>query len=492
MSARSLTAATALLLTFAAQAAPSDEYAYAWPLRTEGESAAWQVELTPEVYAAITRADLGDIEVVNAAGEAVPVAPQQIQTTSTTRENLNTVPIFSLPPASTDAPNAGDEAIRLNIQRGTDGRLRALDVGLGGTSGPVALGTARKPPRDVLLDASAILEPLAGLRVDWESVPGTTGNVIPQFSVSASDDLQRWRNLVTSASLLHLEQDGNTLDRHEIPFAGTRATYLRVRRLDAGPELPMLDLKIRTVSRSTAEQSGRQWLQATFDGGDTHHVDAARLPPSDGTSTVAYRYHLPAPLAIEKIRVGLADDNSLARISVLSHVRVQNQKSPLWTQRMNGIAFRLHEGDAIVDNDDFGVLPGGRDQDWSIEVATPLTHAPALSAAYRPDRFVFLAQGAGPYRLVAGSARTRRGEYPVETALAPLRAKLGKDWQPPLAALGQRETLQGERVLSAAPPAPKPFDWRSALLWIVLIGAAALVSGLALSLLRKPGENKAP
>jgi hypothetical protein len=486
MKRRLLTAAT-LFAALAAKAAPNDDYAYAWPLQTEGDSAAWQVELTPEVYAAITRADLGDIQVINAAGEAVPIAPQPVPIASTTRENLVTPPLFALPATAVNAPNASDDAIRMNIQRAPDGRLQVLDL----SSSAAPRGETRKPPRDWLVDASTIREPLAGIHVDWESAPGTAGNMTPQFSVSASDDLQQWRSLVANASLLHLEQDGNTLDRHEIPFAGIRAAYLRVRRLDSGPELPALDVKVRTVSHSTAAQAGRQWLQATLDGGDTHHLDAAHLPQTDGTSVVAYRYHLPAPLAIEMIRVGLADDNSLARLSVLSHARGPNEKSP-WTQRMNGIAFRLHQGDAIVDNDDFAVLAGAREQDWRIEVTTPLAHAPTLSVAYRPDRFVFLAQGGGPYRLVAGSARTHRGEYPVETALAPLRAKLGKDWQPPLAALGQRETLQGERALTAAPPAPKPFDWRGAMLWIVLVGAAALVGGLALSLLRKPGTNKAP
>jgi hypothetical protein len=99
---------------------------------------------------------------------------------------------------------------------------------------------------------------------------------------------------------------------------------------------------------------------------------------------------------------------------------------------------------------------------------------------------VFLAQGGGPYRLVAGSARAQRGDYPIDTALAPLRARLGKDWQPPLATIGTRETLQGEAALRPAPTATPRSDWRTWLLWAVLVGAAALIGGLALSLLRKP------
>jgi hypothetical protein len=127
----------------------------------------------------------------------------------------------------------------------------------------------------------------------------------------------------------------------------------------------------------------------------------------------------------------------------------------------------------------------GRMQDWRIEFATPLAHAPALSVAYLPQRFVFLSQGAGPYRLLAGSARARRGDYPIDGALAQLRAKSGAGWQPPLAALGARATLQGEHALVAQPVVVQR-DWKTWLLWAVLAGAAALIGGLALSLLRAP------
>jgi hypothetical protein len=66
-----------------------------------------------------------------------------------------------------------------------------------------------------------------------------------------------------------------------------------------------------------------------------------------------------------------------------------------------------------------------------------------------------------------------------------LRAKLGADWQPPLAALGTRATLQGESAFTPAPPEIHR-DWKTWLLWAVLVGAATLIGGLALSLLRKP------
>ena len=81
---------------------------------------------------------------------------------------------------------------------------------------------------------------------------------------------------------------------------------------------------------------------------------------------------------------------------------------------------------------------------------------------------------------------SRRGRLRVRI-LASLRASLGKDWQPPIAALGSARVSAGETALRAAPP---PTPWRRWLLWGVLIGGALLVAAFALSLLRgaKPPE----
>jgi len=46
-------------------------------------------------------------------------------------------------------------------------------------------------------------------------------------------------------------------------------------------------------------------------------------------------------------------------------------------------------------------------------------------------------------------------------------------------------TLQGESAFTPAPPEIHR-DWKTWLLWAVLVGAAALIGVLALSLLRTP------
>jgi hypothetical protein len=458
----------------AAGAADADGYAYAWPVRTQGDGAAWQVELTPEVYAAVTSADLRDVAVVNAAGNAVPTALYR-PPAAAAHEALIDLPMFALPAAPA---GAAPDAVRLQIERAPDGRLRSINADVQGTAAANA-----DAKHDLLLDASAVREPLAALHVAWAA---DQGDASAQFAVDGSDDLQNWRILAARATVLRLTQNGNVLERHEIALNGARSAYLRVRRLDAGDELRQLRLRGRSSAASTPDHSARQWAAAVDDGADSKRLDAT-LPPGDGQHAVAWRYHLAAPLAADMLRVELADDNSLARVHVMSRQRPGDDPGA-WLQRANFVAFRLHQGDGAIGNDDVAASAAARAQEWRIETATPLERAPKLSVAFTPDRFVFLAQGSGPFRLVAGSAKARRADYPVDAALASLRAAASPDWQPPLATLDGRTTLAGDNARIALPP-ERVIDWKTLLLWGVLVGAAALIGGLAVSLLRNRDQG---
>ena len=453
-----------LSITGATRAATADDYAYAWPLATAGDSAAWQVELTPEVYAAVRDAQLRDVEVLDAAGQPVPAAPRLAQTTSVAEAMDIELPQFALPVTAQGV--SADEKLSLRVERGPDGRLRRLDAEVGAealSAGHVSVGAG-----DILLDASTLKAPIDSLWLDWDP---TGANVVAHFSVSGSDDLQQWRALATGATVMSLQQDGNVLARHQIALNGARAKYLRLQGSDSEQPPAGLRVRARTLAQSTLTQPALVWLDA--------HAEGATLAAAGKPAAFAYR--LPAPLAIDVLKLELAGVNSLARVRIVSQVG-SDQRAP-WQTRAEFTAFRLRQGDLESVNDETATSAGARAQVWRVEPATPLEQTPSLRVAFRPDRFVFLAQGTGPYRLVAGSARARRADYPVDIALTQLRTKLGADWQPPLAKLGTRAVLQGEHALTAAPAPP---DWKTWLLWAVLVGAAALIGGLALSLLRGP------
>lgn len=463
------TAAIAIFILFSgmpAQAGHMRSYAYAWPLTLAGDSAAWQIEPNGEIYAAISDTQLRDLEVVDGDGNPVPMAQRAAESNGAAPLAYVELPLFALP-ARTDA-KADDGSLSLRIERGADGRLRSLDAGLGA-------GNATAATDDFIVDASKLEAPIDGLRLDWDEAADA---VNAQFAPSGSDDLQTWRNLVANASVLALNQAGNRLSRHEIALGGTRVAYLRLHRLDHGASLRGLRVSARALAPSSPIRAARQWLAAS------PSANEANENPPPGTAI--YRYVLPAPLPVEALRLELASDNSIARVRVASRMPA----TTAWIPRADFTASRLNtapqiKGKSLIGNDEVAIGAAPRNSEWRVEASPPLDRAPQLNLAWRPDRFVFLAQGHGPYRLIAGSANARRTAYPVDIALAQLRGKLGQDWQPPLAQLGARGTLSGADAFKPV-VVTAPRDWKTWLLWGVLAGAAALIGGLALSLLRKP------
>ena len=125
-----------------------------------------------------------------------------------------------------------------------------------------------------------------------------------------------------------------------------------------------------------------------------------------------------------------------------------------------------------------------RDRHWRLVPASPVGDAvPVLRLGYQPEVVVFLAQGEPPYALAAGSARARRDEAPIRPLLDALRARRGVGWEPAPATLADTpRELAGERALQPV----REYDWKSWLLWALLVGGALVVALLGLSLLRRP------
>ena len=449
-----------LFMTGGAHGDELKRYAYSWPLVLDGDSAAWQVELPIEVYQSAIDPQLRDLVIVDSQGNAVPTAPRQPESATTVSARTE-LPLFALP-AGTPA-NTGDGPLNLRIERDADGRLRGIDADLGAANAKAAAAT-----EDYLIDASRLDAPIDSLRLDWNDA----GPVNAQFALNASDDLQRWRSVADKASVLSLAQNGNRLELHEINVAGTHAKYLRLRRLDHGTALPGLRVSVVTSAERSPVRAAREWLGLVL-----------KDPNAPGTPTpsggVEYRYTLPATLPIEAIKLDLVADNSVARVSIAS----RRTGTEAWTPRGEITAFRLQQGGETTLNDETTLPNPARDSEWRVQSATPLNHAPTLNLAWRRDRFVFLGEGRSRYFLVAGSATARRADYPVDVAVAQLRSKLGADWQPPLAVVGARETLAGDAVLKPPTP-PSKYDWKTFLLWGVLVVAAGGIGYLALSLLR--------
>ncbi|WP_158884464.1 DUF3999 family protein [Rhodanobacter sp. L36] len=441
--------ALALLLPVCAAAVTPSDYAYRFALQTKGNSEAWRVELTPAVYAVSRRdADLHDLVVVNAQGREVPFASLPVTAPMAHPYALKA----HLLPLPADAAHPDD----VRVQRNANG-----DIVIDQSRGNVA-----EKPTQWLVDAKREVS-LESIEFDASAL---TQDLRIHLAVDSSNDLQQWENRSDDTEIVSIKRGDDAVEQNKISISGEPARYYRLRLIDGNApwdstQTPLVNLAGSFIDAAADGAASRQW--------QTLKAQATSKSASGGTD---YDYQLPATLPVEAARVILAGANTVARFVLTTHDAEGAADASLAT--ITAVQAGHSANDARVDT--FDAI---RVQHLRLHTDTPLAQAPALAVGWHPDTLVFLAEGAGPYSLLVGSYAARRGDYPVDAALEKMRpADAGGDWQPPQAMLGERSDAGGAAALLA----PKvPYDWTKPLLWIVLVGGALLVAGMALSLLRQ-------
>ena len=460
----SMRLASALLAVFAATAAQAgvrDDYAQEWPLLLSGDDGgAFRVALTREVYATAQDANLADIDVFNAAGEPVPAALLGAQATLVRAGAPLTVDLRWFPLAPRPNGGAGDWSVR--AERDASGRVSRVDVGVAATD-------AATPSRELLIDLSQLRSPLAALRFEWKA-PGASAQA--SYRLEQSDNLADWRATGIDVDLADLANDTQTLRQDRVALSGSYGPYLRLVPRATGTPFE--------ITRIVAELAPPPAV-ATWEWTD---LPGRRV---DDRGQAHYAFALDARVPVERLDLAPAAGNSAAEWTV------QSRESDNWTwQHRAGpwMAYAVNAGGTVERSAIQALTSAVRDRAWRADSAQPGSAAPTLRLGWRPEEIVFLAQGAGPYTLAAGSAKARRHEAPIARLVSELRAKRGRDWQPYPATLGAARTLAGPAALTRPSAPPKPVEWSSWLLWGLLVGGALLVAGMALQLLRQRNPSE--
>lgn len=437
-----------LLLPGVVVAAPADDYLAQWPLSLpQDEAGVYRVMLDASVYGAARSPRLADVDVLNAAGQAVPV--QVFAPDAAPRQPPARVPVrwFELPARA----GAGANDIALWVERSTDGRVQRIGTRVAAT--PAANGARAAA---WLVDASGIEGGIAALWLDWAPA---TGSVDAAYRVEGSDDLRDWRVLQPRVAVVDLVRDGQRLRQPRVPVDGA-ARYLRLVPLSGAQALVLTGVEAERVAEAVRALP-TQWRALAG--------DALREAGATG-----FTYELDGRFPVESVDVQLPG-NGTGEWTLYS----RDDADAAWTWRAGPwVAYRIGEGQRSAPQP---LAQPVRDRHWKLVGRGATSEPTVLRLGWRPETLVFVAQGAPPYRLVAGSARASRGDAPVAQSLEAIRGTRGRDWQPPLAGLGTRQPLAGERALS-----PTPRDWRGWLLWGLLVAGALTVAGFAISLLRQP------
>ena len=439
--------ALCVLPVIAAAQAPAP-YAKRWPLVLAAEQAgAYRVVLDREVYATTAWPDLRDIDVIDAHGKPVAAALFGPEQPTALPARRIVVPWFPLPASPQDV--AGPS--RVSAQFGENGRIVRIEADGGGTS-------AAGPARAFLVDLSSIRDNAEALEFTWDS--GTPREA--RYRVEGSQDLQAWEVVQERATLVELQRGSQRLLRDEVPIRGG-LRYVRFVPLDASPALPIREVRVRLDA--VHQRQAVQWSELR-----------GRRFSEQGVEGYAYESDGRYPITLADLAM---DDYAVGEWMLES-------------RDANEVPWRLRAGPWVayrVGGDNPSASPAQpissgpqRDRYWRLRNRSALPQqAPTLRLGYRPDVMVFLAQGTPPYALVAGSATARRAVVPMPQLVDALRRDRGEEWQPAPAYLSTSATLAGEAAL-VAPPTPR--DWKTWLLWGLLVLGAALVAAFAFSLLR--------
>jgi hypothetical protein len=448
--------ALALVASSAKAAAPAtDQFAFAYPIKTTAGAPAYVVSLPQDAYT-WSRPDtaLTDVVVVDATGQQVPSGPYQ-PLQSISRPVTLTLPLLAVPPAEAGSPGP-------RIERSTNGDI-VIQPGNDNAPGPV---------KEWLIDARTPID-LTQMTLPPTQVSEGADVQLDNVSIDVSDDLQSWTSLVRQATILSMGRSGNASDVSTVKIEGASGRYFRVRIVSgsvhwAAAGEATATLSGRVEEKLTADESARQWLDVQP---STTHASG---------QGVDYDYKLPAALPIDALRLKRGSD-AVARVDAAS------LDGEHLSESLGTLVVTAGQGDGTTTLE----IPAGRRNALRLHSATPLREAPRLELGWVPDRFVFLPEGQAPYRLLAGSRVARRPAWPIADALAGLRKQQPEGWRPTPATTGPGERMAGEDALAA--PAV-PFDWTRLILWGVLGLGVLVVGGMAMSLLRKPpgGPREAP
>jgi hypothetical protein len=403
-----------------------------------GAGSIFRVLLPDDVYQTVTRADLGDVRVLNATGDPVP---HMLRESPPQTADADWIAVPSFPMRDAQTGRAGRTQVKVDA------------------SGAVLEVTGGTPPQGTgayLIDASAVDRPLHRLGLRWNAPAGVT--FLARVRVDGSADLNTWRTLVGSAAVAQLQRDTFTLIQSEIelpPDAG-QTRYLR---MSWPAELSRVTLtSVQARPRSTAVELPIHWRT---------------LAPDHQEPSGAVVYDAHALFPVEYLDLEFADAADAATVVISSRRTVAAE----WQYRHRGLFYALPDAGGALRSTPAHITTAS-DRYWSLRRDGGPGRAPRLRLGWHPHELLFVARGSPPFTLAYGSARVPAADAPVGAVLASLD-EAGRSRQVRDATLGPARDLAGAAALTPAP------NTKRLVLWSVLALAVAVLAWVAIKTFRE-------
>jgi hypothetical protein len=435
---------------FAGDPTPKD-FAYGMRLATAGGEALYEVTLPLDAYRGVVRGDLGDLCVLNGRNEVVPFTVVRPAPGPAGKPETVSLPIFPL----MAEPGRKADTLSLQVKKDKSGSIINVTAGDG-------KGTKREIIA-YIIDASRIDRAVSAL----EPEPANTEEgFVCTISVQESNDLEHWTYTVRDASIVRLRYGEHTLERNVIELDGSKARYYRISSPDSGemPELKGISAKLAPI----APEPPRRWISVP-----------SAIKKKDGYFEYAFDSggHMP----IDRIRARLPQDNTLVNAVFLSRPSTADN----WSPRGSSLVFRVRLRGSDMRSPDVS-FPPVTDRYWVMRIDRTGgglgQGAPGLALGWVPEKVLFVARGSGPFTLAYGSSRLRVGGENGNDLLTEFKNLRKENIVAKAVEAGPQFILGGSAALR---PGMTPQDWKTAILWAVLVLGVALLAWMAIRLYRQ-------
>lgn len=428
-----------------AQAGGASDYEKQWALEVPAGTGLQRLALPVAVLAGSRQADLADLRIFNAQGQALSMALVRDPDAPAERRTQHRLPAF--PVMAPDRPGS-TTGWTLRID---EAQQRVVQVDAGGqvpATGNRVVGH--------LVDTRSLEHPVVALNLEGQ----WPAHRLVAVDVSTSEDLRVWQP-AGSGMLYRTETDALASGANvRLARVNLKGRYLRL----AWPsDVPSPELTAVTLDTVQA-------------GGPAAEPLRARLQ-TRRTSSHELTFTLPFATRLQALEIEPQGQNVLMPITVSG----RHSATQPWSHVGSGVVYQLdHQGlpqrHSVID------LPAFRYPELRIEVdqrAAGFPDDPVVLAHFTPVHVVFLASGAGPFTLAIG----RIGEQPAYLPVGTL--------MPGHQPLDERALPMAEVRLNAADPelpviaSAGGSSSRTTWLWGVLLAAVAAMAGMVWVLLRK-------
>jgi len=436
-----------LWATLASATERMEQFGYALPVMLAPGDALYALRLPASVYRHTARANLADLRVFNAAGEAVAHALQTPKEPDKASPASAKLPIF--PVRASGAAPASTDNLKVEVRR--DGAVVSVQSSkVAGTTPVIAW----------LVDASGFDSPVDAL----ELVIPAEKDVVARLRVEASDDLKHWRRVTDDAPVLRARFGGERLEQLRVPLNGSQAKYLRLTDARGAFSFPL-----DSVRAFAPAANGVRELETLL-----------LAPTGSDAASRSWEYDTGGRFPVERVMLVVAEDNTVMPFELEARA---DAKQP-WRSVARDVAYRFTQDGVTVSSGETSV-PRVTDRFLRVRMtgSSPLpTAGPKLELRWLPAELVFAARGSPPFALAYGLVDAQSAAMSIE-ALIPGYGTSGA-MTPKPAQAGEERTLAGEAATRATA------DYRRWGLWAVLAIGVLVLGGMGFKLAREAGATR--